>query len=466
MSKLSLITDPTTRTLAGVLAASGSHAAQTVDRIITHFNDRITALEQQLKLANTTRPCSEEGYLPGNTTNDGPASKKHRLNDDNSLKTAQTGAVTKGNMMQDDQLPAVLTVKSLSFTTPRKKLDLQLTAKSIRLIRANQSLVELSFPYSRIQDIFCLPTPDKPATAKGQHWSIVFLLPPATVPAAGLKGDIDIVTFGFDDTESWTVEPAPTSSVTNQRSFIVQQLEQWTRHKIKSASLEFNPTGTGGKSAPSTPRRYVHCHVKARDGYLFFMDHGLFFGFRKPVLFIPLSDIAHIGVATITSRTFSLCVTLVPPTSSNSTDHSSQSNSTDGGSQPRKEKERMVEFAMIDASDFEPIIAFARWAKLEAPELYPSNQQNARQSASTTNTTTTSTDSTKKQSSLETNAMSIDNITTTHNNGNNINDDDDDDDEEDEDYSIGSESSEDDDDDDSNLSEDDDDDEDEEEAEE
>jgi hypothetical protein len=437
MSKLSLITDPTTRTLAGVLAASGAHAAQTVDRIITHFNDRIEALEHQLKVANTTRPCSADGPLPSNTTNEGPASKKHRLNDATSVTVAQTGTVVKGNTVQDDQLPAVLTVKTLSFTTPRKKLDLQLTAKSVRLVRANQSVVELSFSYSHIQDIFCLPTPDKPATAKGSHWSIVFILPPSIIPSTGLKGDVDIVTFGFEDTESWTVEPAPISPVTSQRSFIIQQLEQWTHHKVKSASSAFSPTGTGVKNS-STARRYVHCHVKTRDGYLFFMDHGLFFGFRKPVVFIPLTDIVQIGVATITSRTFSLCVTLTPSTS-NTIDSSSQSNSTEGGSQSKREKDRMVEFAMIDAGDFEPIVAYIRWAKLEAPDLYPLNQRDTRPSANSTN----------KQAISESNKMSIDNVIATNNNN-----DDDDDDEEDEDYSIGSESS----DDDSTLSENDDDD--------
>ncbi|KAI9593019.1 hypothetical protein BDF19DRAFT_415676 [Syncephalis fuscata] len=449
MSKLSLITDPTTRTLAGVLAATGAHASQTIDRIITHFACRIELLECELKSANATRARIDETVA----ANELPANKKRRPASPPPSQASAATTTTSSTVpsvaiatpMQidnnkEDQSAAVLTVKTLSFTVPRKKLDLELTQNGVRLRRSNQT-VETSFSYSCIRDVFCLPTPGRP-TSSGPHWTIVFILPLSTTnsnintnaSSATLKGDVEIVAFGFGDAETLSIEPAAntTESTSKNCSFIIKQLEQWTGHSVKGPSSGFNPISTN-KSNALPSRSYVNCHLKTRDGYLFFLDHGLFFGFRKPVLYLPLTDIAQVSVATITSRTFSLCITLKQPEQPIPSTNSVESSNN------KKEKDRMVEFAMIDAGDFEPIVAYVRWAKLEAPELYQSPNSNSN-SSQATNKDASSTAGAKAKTNNDTlsatSQMLVDNV----------NGDDDDDDEDDEDFCIGSESEDDDDD--------------------
>ena len=75
-------------------------------------------------------------------------------------------------------------------------------------------------------------------------------------------------------------------------------------------------------------------HVKAfrgsKDGFLFFLSSGIFFGFKKPLLFLSLSDIESISYTSVLQRTFNLDVVY----------------KTDTG------EEEEVEFSMLDQAEF------------------------------------------------------------------------------------------------------------------
>jgi len=53
-------------------------------------------------------------------------------------------------------------------------------------------------------------------------------------------------------------------------------------------------------------------HVKAfrgsKDGYLFFLENGILWGFKKPMMFIPLSRIAATSYTNILQRTFNIAI--------------------------------------------------------------------------------------------------------------------------------------------------------------
>jgi hypothetical protein len=55
----------------------------------------------------------------------------------------------------------------------------------------------------------------------------------------------------------------------------------------------------------SKKQLYVNCHLKTTEGYLYPMKEGIFFGFRKPLLFFSWKEIQSINIEAM-SKTFSL----------------------------------------------------------------------------------------------------------------------------------------------------------------
>jgi hypothetical protein len=76
-------------------------------------------------------------------------------------------------------------------------------------------------------------------------------------------------------------------------------------------------------------------HVKAfrgsKDGYLFFLTNGILWGFKKPLLFIPLDRVAAVSYTSVLQRTFNMVAEVFT-----------------GEGDATEE----IEFAMIDQEDF------------------------------------------------------------------------------------------------------------------
>lgn len=84
-------------------------------------------------------------------------------------------------------------------------------------------------------------------------------------------------------------------------------------------------------------------HVKAfrgsKDGYLFFLPNGILWGFKKPLLFIPLDRIVAISYTSVLQRTFNMVVEI------------DVSHAPDLGPDADAKTEEL-EFAMIDQEDY------------------------------------------------------------------------------------------------------------------
>lgn len=80
-------------------------------------------------------------------------------------------------------------------------------------------------------------------------------------------------------------------------------------------------------------------HVKAfrgsKDGYLFFLPTGILWGFKKPLLFLPLDRVVAVSYTSVLQRTFNIVVEV------------------DVGNQDGKMEE--IEFAMLDQEDYQGI---------------------------------------------------------------------------------------------------------------
>lgn len=99
-------------------------------------------------------------------------------------------------------------------------------------------------------------------------------------------------------------------------------------------------------------------HVKAfrgsKDGYLFFLPNGILWGFKKPLLFIPLDRIVAISYTSVLQRTFNMVVEidvshapdLAPP------GHPHPHPQDDDAAASKTEE---LEFGMIDQEDYQGI---------------------------------------------------------------------------------------------------------------
>lgn len=105
-------------------------------------------------------------------------------------------------------------------------------------------------------------------------------------------------------------------------------------------------------------------HVKAfrgsKDGYLFFLPNGILWGFKKPLLFIPLDRVIAVSYTNVLQRTFNIEVEVDV---SHAPDVGQKGNTpgqwTNGGGEDEDGGEgirtEVVEFAMIDQEDYQSI---------------------------------------------------------------------------------------------------------------
>jgi hypothetical protein len=104
---------------------------------------------------------------------------------------------------------------------------------------------------------------------------------------------------------------------------------------------------------PKEPAFHVKAFRGSKDGYLFFLDTGILWGFKKPLLFLPVDRIIRVAYTSILQRTFNLVVTHEKP-------------SADSGAETEDEE---VEFSMMDQKDFEGIDQYIKTRGLEDGSL-------------------------------------------------------------------------------------------------
>lgn len=193
---------------------------------------------------------------------------------------------------------SILVVRDLSFQTPlRKKLNVIFTQTSLEAHSPAKS--ELSLQLKQICQVICIAAPDKAA----KTWNFVVLFKqdesidawafgvPDTVAKTAVGGD----SFQFDSTESY-------------KSVIFSAFRQLAGVVVvEPSTAEFSsPIPVPGR--PKDTAFHVIAHRGAKEGYLYFLSAGILYGFRKPIMFFPLSTIREVTFTNILQRTFNLVV--------------------------------------------------------------------------------------------------------------------------------------------------------------
>ncbi|KAL4881484.1 histone chaperone rtt106 [Aspergillus karnatakaensis] len=241
--------------------------------------------------------------------NDGPAAKKRKIENGNELVGTQSLADLKKHAALQFYM------QDVSFVTPqRKKLTLEITAGNRYLRARNQASKEVEFgvPLDRIQHVLCLPVPEKnqrqfnfcviPQYADGIN------SPPEGEPTP--------------ETLVWTINDGPAKAafsgqgqqIGHEGGEMAESLVRRVLNENLPRVLVVRPDAQEFVSAmPEAHRKGEKAyHVKAfrgsKEGYLFFLSTGIFFGFKKPILFFAFESVDSISYTSVLQRTFNLNV--------------------------------------------------------------------------------------------------------------------------------------------------------------
>ncbi|KAH7234188.1 putative negative regulator of DNA transposition [Fusarium solani] len=245
-----------------------------------------------------------------------PAHKKRRVDVQQTNGTANgTKASVKPETNAADE-PVLLEIKEISVSVPqRKKFELCFTANHFyaRAPGTTAPIPAITHAWSDIEYAFYLPVPEK---AQVQHNYVLFprgtCLPSKTNPPT-----IEPLVFTVPATapKQGTIG-GPEAGAAAAVSDNYKSLFHWAFGRyLKPAGNNVDITSADPNKFQSMVRQPHRpnekaVHVKAfrgsKDGYLFFLENGIFWGFKKPLMFIPLNRIAATSYTNILQRTFNI----------------------------------------------------------------------------------------------------------------------------------------------------------------
>ena len=218
----------------------------------------------------------------------------------------------------------------ISLSIPqRKKLKLEI-GNGIRAKNANDE-IEAYIPFAMADDVVCLPIPEK---AQAQYNFCVF-----SNTADYNSGPASV------EQMLWTVSDVPNKNNPNlpTKAGLMEVLNKGLQEHSDIQVVEPSKEEFSSQLQQAVRKGETAYHVRAfrgaKEGYLFFLSTGIFWGFKKPIEFYAFRIINSVSYTSILQRTFNLVV---------STKNSMDSPVLD------------YEFSMIDQVDFAGIEAYIK----------------------------------------------------------------------------------------------------------
>ncbi|KAI0513097.1 hypothetical protein F5B22DRAFT_612255 [Xylaria bambusicola] len=278
-----------------------------------------------------------------------PAQKRRRVDIEPSQNghPSQSDGVTAPSPDSVSNEDVLLEIKDISVSIPqRKKFDLCFTASHLyaRAPGTKAPVPNIIFPWKSIEYAFFLRVPEK---SQIQH-NYVILPQNSYFPSQTATASVDPLVFTIPATAP---KPGsiggPNADAASSVADSYSTLFHWAINKCLQA---------GGKQVqivaadpakfhsvirqPHRPKEQA-VHVKAfrgsKDGYLFFLENGILWGFKKPLMFLPLDKIAAVSYTNVLQRTFNMVVEIF---------------TGEGGDEEATEE---IEFAMLDQEDYNGI---------------------------------------------------------------------------------------------------------------
>ncbi|KAJ6786686.1 hypothetical protein PWT90_06100 [Aphanocladium album] len=257
------------------------------------------------------------------------------------------GAAAAGNPADDEVL---LCVKEISVSVPqRKKFELCLT-QNFLYARAPGTTVPIQgmvYAWTDIDFAFYLPVPEK---AQVQHNYILFPRGSTIPPKSGPAVEPLVFTVPATAPKEGTIggSEAGTAAAVSDT---YKGLFHWafSRRLRAAGNTDVSIVSSDPSKFHSMVRQPHRPNEKAvhvggfrgsKDGYLFFLENGILWGFKKPLIFIPLRRIAAVSYTNILQITFNIVVEVFPE----------EGGSGGGGGDGDANDE--YEFGMVDQQDY------------------------------------------------------------------------------------------------------------------
>ncbi|RAR12641.1 Rtt106-domain-containing protein [Stemphylium lycopersici] len=232
-----------------------------------------------------------------------PATKKRKIEDGNG---AQNGAPATGGSLTSTTTKAFKTFPAVSFSIPqRKKFTLELVDKKdggIRAIGASGN-VEFSIAWKDVDQVFCLPIPEK---AKKQHNFVII-----PVHGDGVAPVPDDLKASPPEPIVWTFEEATGKNIVEGEDPGPTPMAEAIHHCLIQAgtgkNVVFPDADEFASATPESHRKGEKAYHKT-PGYLFFTSVGILFGFKKPLAFFDFAAITSISYTAVLRNTFNLVI--------------------------------------------------------------------------------------------------------------------------------------------------------------
>ena len=284
---------------------------------------------------------------------DEPASKRR--------KKLSNGSSLASHGRKDQAREVLLEARDISFSLPqRKKLhlgiaqygtDINTPETSFAIFTRNPATneVDMEVPLSQFAYAMRLPVPEKAA----KQYNFVFL------PKTGLGDTVEPIIFSVNagplknctvpNTQFAKIAAGPEDVLESAFGFVLRQ---------SSTSLSLPVAEEFFSATPESHRKGDKAyHVKAfrgsKDGYLFFLGNGIFFGFKKPLAFFAFEDVESVSYTSVLQRTFNLNIAY----------------RASGANVDDVDAISEVEFSMLDQADFPGIDAYVKRHGLQDASL-------------------------------------------------------------------------------------------------
>ncbi|KAF2995929.1 hypothetical protein E8E14_004249 [Neopestalotiopsis sp. 37M] len=279
-----------------------------------------------------------------------PALKRRRVDIDQNGSTASSSNGAAAPSVDVASEDVLLEIKDISVSIPqRKKFDLCFTAHHIYAKAPNTTapIPTITYAWKDFEYVFCLPVPEK---AQVQY---NYVLLPRGSALASLSKDSPstaaeplVFTIGATAPKPGSIG-GKNASAAQAVSDSYKQLFTWAikmclnarapNVQIEEADPSKFHSNVRQAHRPKEKAVHVAAHRGSKDGFLFFLENGILWAFKKPLLFIPVDRIAAISYTSVLQRTFNMVVEIF---------------TKEGGDEEATEE---VEFAMLDQEDYNGI---------------------------------------------------------------------------------------------------------------
>lgn len=258
----------------------------------------------------------------------------------------------------------LLEAKDISFSLPqRKKLHLGIAqygsgintpGSTFSIFTQNPATGEVDMEVSldRFAYALRLPVPEKAA----KQYNFVL------IPKPELATNTEPIIWTVNDgrLKSCSIFNAELGKIAYESDDILERALAFVLGKSNNSLILPDPEEFHSATPESHRKGDTAYHVKgfrgSKDGYLFFLSTGIFFGFKKPLAFFAFDDIESISYTSVLQRTFNLNIAY-RPAGANSVGESDM------------DAIQEVEFAMLDQADFPGIDAYVKRHGLQDASL-------------------------------------------------------------------------------------------------